>query len=185
MAVPDYGVHSHMAAQSAAALHGRQQRPYSVAVPGFPQVGGPQNKHTNTHSDTHPHTPTDDTQAKPSHESWQRSALVCLRKFRSSFSLRAADLRYTGIALLWQAVSSFTSTLSIFSAKASRRRPATLAYVDTDMSLFTGGWDVAQLRLEQFTLLPRWGKNFWQTVDNRRGGREKVAVAIKEGGFIL
>uniref|UniRef100_A0A3Q1GNL0 BAR/IMD domain-containing adapter protein 2 n=1 Tax=Acanthochromis polyacanthus TaxID=80966 RepID=A0A3Q1GNL0_9TELE len=37
---PDYSVHSRMAAQSAAALHGRQQRPYSVAVPGFSQVGG-------------------------------------------------------------------------------------------------------------------------------------------------
>ncbi|XP_063338533.1 brain-specific angiogenesis inhibitor 1-associated protein 2 isoform X3 [Pelmatolapia mariae] len=35
--VPDYGIHSRMAAQSAAALHGRQQRPYSVAVPGFSQ----------------------------------------------------------------------------------------------------------------------------------------------------
>lgn len=35
--VPDYTVHSHMGAP-----HGRQQqqqRPYSVAVPGFPQVG--------------------------------------------------------------------------------------------------------------------------------------------------
>ncbi|XP_005453704.1 brain-specific angiogenesis inhibitor 1-associated protein 2 isoform X7 [Oreochromis niloticus] len=37
--VPDYGIHSRMAAQSAAALHGRQQRPYSVAVPGFSQQG--------------------------------------------------------------------------------------------------------------------------------------------------
>ncbi|XP_039991061.1 brain-specific angiogenesis inhibitor 1-associated protein 2 isoform X2 [Xiphias gladius] len=37
--VPDYGIHSRMAAQSAAALHGRQQRPYSVAVPGFAQQG--------------------------------------------------------------------------------------------------------------------------------------------------
>ncbi|XP_045924355.1 brain-specific angiogenesis inhibitor 1-associated protein 2-like isoform X2 [Micropterus dolomieu] len=39
LSVPDYGIHSRMAAQSAAALHGRQQRPYSVAVPGFPQQG--------------------------------------------------------------------------------------------------------------------------------------------------
>ncbi|XP_041818579.1 brain-specific angiogenesis inhibitor 1-associated protein 2 isoform X2 [Chelmon rostratus] len=39
LSVPDYGVHSRMAAQSAAALHGRQQRPYSVAVPGFSQQG--------------------------------------------------------------------------------------------------------------------------------------------------
>lgn len=38
--VPDYSVHARMAAQSAAALHGRQQRPYSVAGPGFSQVGG-------------------------------------------------------------------------------------------------------------------------------------------------
>ncbi|XP_039644532.1 brain-specific angiogenesis inhibitor 1-associated protein 2 isoform X3 [Perca fluviatilis] len=40
--VPDYGLHSRMEAQSAAALHGRQQqqqRPYSVAVPGFSQQG--------------------------------------------------------------------------------------------------------------------------------------------------
>lgn len=50
LSVPDYGIHSRMAAQSAAALHGRQQRPYSVAVPGFSQVGGLQNKHTNTHT---------------------------------------------------------------------------------------------------------------------------------------
>ncbi|KAM3592438.1 uncharacterized protein V6R79_018897 [Siganus canaliculatus] len=39
VSIPDYGVHSRMAAQSAAALHGRQQRPYSVAVPGFSQQG--------------------------------------------------------------------------------------------------------------------------------------------------
>uniref|UniRef100_A0A673BMS1 BAR/IMD domain-containing adapter protein 2 n=1 Tax=Sphaeramia orbicularis TaxID=375764 RepID=A0A673BMS1_9TELE len=42
--VADYGVHPRMAAaaaaQSAVALHGRQQRPYSVAGPGFTQVGG-------------------------------------------------------------------------------------------------------------------------------------------------
>uniref|UniRef100_A0A3Q2PJH5 BAR/IMD domain-containing adapter protein 2 n=1 Tax=Fundulus heteroclitus TaxID=8078 RepID=A0A3Q2PJH5_FUNHE len=36
--VPDYGTHSRMSAQSSATLH-RQQRPYSVAVPGFPQQG--------------------------------------------------------------------------------------------------------------------------------------------------
>ncbi|KAG7235094.1 hypothetical protein INR49_003227, partial [Caranx melampygus] len=34
---PDYGMHSRMAAQSSSTLHGRQQRPYSVAVPGFSQ----------------------------------------------------------------------------------------------------------------------------------------------------
>uniref|UniRef100_A0A3Q2E1G4 BAR/IMD domain-containing adapter protein 2 n=1 Tax=Cyprinodon variegatus TaxID=28743 RepID=A0A3Q2E1G4_CYPVA len=34
---PDYGTQSRMSAQSSATLH-RQQRPYSVAVPGFPQV---------------------------------------------------------------------------------------------------------------------------------------------------
>ncbi|XP_019133304.1 brain-specific angiogenesis inhibitor 1-associated protein 2 isoform X5 [Larimichthys crocea] len=39
LSVPDYGTQSRMAAQSAAALHGRQQRPYSVAVPGFSQPG--------------------------------------------------------------------------------------------------------------------------------------------------
>ncbi|CAB1433955.1 unnamed protein product, partial [Pleuronectes platessa] len=37
--VPDYGSHARMAAPSAAALHGRQQRPYSVAVPGSSQHG--------------------------------------------------------------------------------------------------------------------------------------------------
>ncbi|XP_062271082.1 brain-specific angiogenesis inhibitor 1-associated protein 2-like [Scomber scombrus] len=37
--MPDYSIHQRMAAQSAAALHGRQQRPYSVAVPGFSQQG--------------------------------------------------------------------------------------------------------------------------------------------------
>ncbi|XP_068455342.1 BAR/IMD domain-containing adapter protein 2 isoform X3 [Clinocottus analis] len=36
---PDYAVHARMAAQSAAALHGRQPRPYSVAGPGFSQQG--------------------------------------------------------------------------------------------------------------------------------------------------
>uniref|UniRef100_A0A8C2X437 BAR/IMD domain-containing adapter protein 2 n=1 Tax=Cyclopterus lumpus TaxID=8103 RepID=A0A8C2X437_CYCLU len=40
--VPEYGVHARMAAQS------RQQRPYSVAVPGFSQV----------HTHTHTHTPS-------------------------------------------------------------------------------------------------------------------------------
>ncbi|KAM6964007.1 BAR/IMD domain-containing adapter protein 2 isoform 2-T2 [Tautogolabrus adspersus] len=39
LSVSDYGLHSRMMAQSAAALHGRQQRPYSVAVPGFSQQG--------------------------------------------------------------------------------------------------------------------------------------------------
>ncbi|XP_030255692.1 brain-specific angiogenesis inhibitor 1-associated protein 2-like isoform X2 [Sparus aurata] len=39
LSTPDYGMHSRMAAQSAATLHGRQQRPYSVAVPGFSQQG--------------------------------------------------------------------------------------------------------------------------------------------------
>uniref|UniRef100_A0A3B3XXK6 BAR/IMD domain-containing adapter protein 2 n=1 Tax=Poecilia mexicana TaxID=48701 RepID=A0A3B3XXK6_9TELE len=34
---PDYGTRTRMSAQSTATLH-RQQRPYSVAVPGFPQV---------------------------------------------------------------------------------------------------------------------------------------------------
>uniref|UniRef100_A0A667YDF9 BAR/IMD domain containing adaptor protein 2 n=1 Tax=Myripristis murdjan TaxID=586833 RepID=A0A667YDF9_9TELE len=47
--VPDYGMHTRMAAQSAAVPHGRQQRPYSVAVPGFSQVGGLQNRHADTH----------------------------------------------------------------------------------------------------------------------------------------
>ncbi|XP_054898524.1 brain-specific angiogenesis inhibitor 1-associated protein 2-like isoform X5 [Poeciliopsis prolifica] len=35
---PDYGTRTRMSAQSTATLH-RQQRPYSVAVPGFPQQG--------------------------------------------------------------------------------------------------------------------------------------------------
>lgn len=46
VSVPDYAVHSHMAAQGAAALHGRQQRPYSMAVPGFPQVGHHDTQHS-------------------------------------------------------------------------------------------------------------------------------------------
>uniref|UniRef100_A0A3Q3GRJ2 BAR/IMD domain-containing adapter protein 2 n=1 Tax=Labrus bergylta TaxID=56723 RepID=A0A3Q3GRJ2_9LABR len=56
LSVSDYGLHSRMMAQSAAALHGRQQRPYSVAVPGFSQVGGFQNmhiKHINPHTSYH------------------------------------------------------------------------------------------------------------------------------------
>lgn len=58
LSVPDYGTQSRMAAQSAAALHGRQQRPYSVAVPGFSQVGCLQeqaHKHTHTHTHTSSH----------------------------------------------------------------------------------------------------------------------------------
>lgn len=39
VSVPEYAVHSHMAVQSAAPLHGRQQRPYSMVAPGFSQVG--------------------------------------------------------------------------------------------------------------------------------------------------
>lgn len=35
---PDYNMHPRVAAQSSAPLHGRQQRPYSMAAPGFPQV---------------------------------------------------------------------------------------------------------------------------------------------------
>lgn len=42
--VPEYAVHSHMAVQSAAPLHGRQQRPYSMVAPGFSQVGGSSHK---------------------------------------------------------------------------------------------------------------------------------------------
>ncbi len=150
LSVPDYGIHSRMAAQSAAALHSRQQRPYSVAVPGFSQVGGLQNKHTKTHVHTHWHLPTHefthDTWAEPSHEAWQRSALVCLREFGGSFSLHAADLRYsTGIALLWQAVSSFTSTQSSPVPK-HWECSATLAHINAEISspslhtfLFTEG----------------------------------------------
>lgn len=37
VSAPDYGIHSRMAAHSTATLH-RQQRPYSMAGPGFPQV---------------------------------------------------------------------------------------------------------------------------------------------------
>nr|XP_054605443.1 brain-specific angiogenesis inhibitor 1-associated protein 2 isoform X5 [Nothobranchius furzeri] len=36
--VHDYSMHSRLAAQSAASAHSRQQRPYSVAVPGFSQL---------------------------------------------------------------------------------------------------------------------------------------------------
>lgn len=35
---PDYNMHPRVAAQSSAPVHGRQQRPYSMAAPGFPQV---------------------------------------------------------------------------------------------------------------------------------------------------
>lgn len=42
---PEYGVQSRMAAHSTATLH-RQQRPYSMAGPGFPQqVSLPQYQH--------------------------------------------------------------------------------------------------------------------------------------------
>lgn len=41
VSAPDYGIHSRMAAHSTATLH-RQQRPYSMAGPGFPQVSSPQ-----------------------------------------------------------------------------------------------------------------------------------------------
>ncbi|KAM6897718.1 BAR/IMD domain-containing adapter protein 2 [Xenentodon cancila] len=37
--VPDYVIHSHMAAQSSVALHSRQQRPYNMAAPVFSQQG--------------------------------------------------------------------------------------------------------------------------------------------------
>ena len=53
LSTPDYGMHPRMAAQSAATLHSRQQRPYSVAVPGFSQVGGLEKSHKNTHKNTH------------------------------------------------------------------------------------------------------------------------------------
>ncbi|XP_076008058.1 BAR/IMD domain-containing adapter protein 2 isoform X2 [Genypterus blacodes] len=55
--VPNYDMHSRMAAQSpgAAAAHGRQQRPYSVAVPGFAQQGG---------EEYEPRFPTSSTEGK-------------------------------------------------------------------------------------------------------------------------
>nr|XP_033963811.1 brain-specific angiogenesis inhibitor 1-associated protein 2 isoform X3 [Pseudochaenichthys georgianus] len=63
--VPDYGVHSLMAAQSAAALHGRQQRPYSVAVPGFPQQGAEEYEPRFPTSDDPPMEPPVEAPAKP------------------------------------------------------------------------------------------------------------------------
>uniref|UniRef100_A0A674F6Z2 BAR/IMD domain-containing adapter protein 2 n=1 Tax=Salmo trutta TaxID=8032 RepID=A0A674F6Z2_SALTR len=45
---PDYGMSSRLLAQSAAMAHSRQQRPYSMAGPGFSQVNN-----NNTHTDTH------------------------------------------------------------------------------------------------------------------------------------
>lgn len=118
--VPDYGIHSRMAAQTAAALHGRQQRPYSVAVPGFSQVGVLQNKHKNTHTHAHRHPPT---HINTWHMSWAvtrnlTKICACLRKFGlscwpeiqqwKSFSLTSCLLLYeysefcyvTGNALL-------------------------------------------------------------------------------------
>lgn len=70
--VPDYNMHSRMAAQNAAAVHSRQQRPYSVAVPGFAQVGVCRTS-MQTLSSIYPHVHTWHTE--PSHEAWQRSAL--------------------------------------------------------------------------------------------------------------
>lgn len=105
MSVADYGLHSRMAAQSAAALHGRQQRPYSVAVPGFSQVGGA----FKTSSQTHKHKHIYDTRAEALAETWARLSV----KFGASVSLRVSvrvsDLRSAaGTALLWQPVSSLS-----------------------------------------------------------------------------
>lgn len=43
---PDYNMHPRVAAQSSAPVHGRQQRPYSMAAPGFPQVHTLARRHT-------------------------------------------------------------------------------------------------------------------------------------------
>ncbi|XP_031698699.1 brain-specific angiogenesis inhibitor 1-associated protein 2 isoform X4 [Anarrhichthys ocellatus] len=63
--VPDYGIHSRMAAQSAAALHGRQQRPYSVAVPGFSQQGVEEYEPRFPSSNDPPIEPAVEAPAKP------------------------------------------------------------------------------------------------------------------------
>ena len=78
---------------------------------------------THTHKHTHwllpTHDFTSDTEwAEPSNKTWQRSVLVCLGKFSRGSSPHAADLRYSaGLALLWQAVSSFTSIPSSLEPK--------------------------------------------------------------------
>ncbi|XP_029311535.1 brain-specific angiogenesis inhibitor 1-associated protein 2 isoform X2 [Cottoperca gobio] len=63
--VPDYGINSRMAAQSAAALHGRQQRPYSVAVPGFSQQGVEEYEPRFSTSNNPPIVPAVEAPAKP------------------------------------------------------------------------------------------------------------------------
>ncbi|XP_022598210.1 brain-specific angiogenesis inhibitor 1-associated protein 2 isoform X1 [Seriola dumerili] len=62
---PDYGIHSRMAAQSATALHGRQQRPYSVAVPGFSQQGAEEYEPRFPTSNDPPIEPAVEAPAKP------------------------------------------------------------------------------------------------------------------------
>nr|XP_040033193.1 brain-specific angiogenesis inhibitor 1-associated protein 2 isoform X2 [Gasterosteus aculeatus aculeatus] len=63
---PDYGIHPRMAAQGAAALHGRQQqRPYSVAVPGFSQQGGEEYESGFPTSSDPPFEPATEAPAKP------------------------------------------------------------------------------------------------------------------------
>ncbi|KAF0025903.1 hypothetical protein F2P81_022784 [Scophthalmus maximus] len=62
---PDYGVHSRMAAPGAAALHGRQQRPYSVAVPGFSQQGVEEYEPRFPSSDDPPSEPAVEAPARP------------------------------------------------------------------------------------------------------------------------
>ncbi|XP_038141334.1 brain-specific angiogenesis inhibitor 1-associated protein 2-like isoform X2 [Cyprinodon tularosa] len=62
---PDYGTQSRMSAQSSATLH-RQQRPYSVAVPGFPQ--GAEDYDPRFHSRRNPpNEPSVEAPAKPPH----------------------------------------------------------------------------------------------------------------------
>ncbi|XP_026172215.1 brain-specific angiogenesis inhibitor 1-associated protein 2 isoform X2 [Mastacembelus armatus] len=64
--VPDYAVQSRMAAQSAAAtLHGRQQRPYSMVVPGFSQQGVEEYEPRFPTSNDPPTEPTVGAPAKP------------------------------------------------------------------------------------------------------------------------
>uniref|UniRef100_A0A665WR84 BAR/IMD domain-containing adapter protein 2 n=1 Tax=Echeneis naucrates TaxID=173247 RepID=A0A665WR84_ECHNA len=62
---PEYGTHSRMAAQSAAALHGRQQRPYSVAVPGFSQQAAEEYEPRFPTSNDPPNEPVVEAPAKP------------------------------------------------------------------------------------------------------------------------
>lgn len=204
LSTPDYGMHSRMAAQSAATLHGRQQRPYSVAVPGFSQVGR-LGKHTNTHTNTPASSHTWFHKWHMSRAVKQNLAKICARLSRKVLTWLFSTCCWPEI----QCRISFALTGCLFLykysefswAKACRERSATLAYINAEISspslhtfLFMEGrvWDAARLRLEKSSSAPGclclWGKLFWQaSVDNRASVRpadwtkEEAAVLTREG----